>query len=150
MSLDISIHQVKNYLDHGLEFSCFNLRMDRRLKKHANRRARLHQLIQERADGNQAKFGSLYGYARARIGQFLSPSYNGGLSMGEGVVDKLEAACDLPDGWFDWPADGTKDWPFKAVDEEKVRKLSTEALDQLESTMLDWASSTGLEIKKNV
>lgn len=122
--------------------------MDRRLKKHANRRARLQQLIQERAEGNQAKFGAQYGYARARIGQFLSPSYNGGLSMGEGVVEKLEVACDLPDGWFDWPADGSKDWPFKRVDEQKIRSLKPAELSKVEDSLLESANLLGLDIKK--
>lgn len=123
--------------------------MDRRLKKHANRRARLSQLIQERADGNQAKFGSDHGYARARIGQFLSPTYNGGLSMGEGVIEKLEVACNLPDGWFDWPADGSKDWPFMGVDEDKLRKVKRDNLSRLEQAMIESAAALGLDIRKN-
>lgn len=123
--------------------------MDRKAKKHANRRARLQQLILERVGGdNMAEFGRRYGYTRSQIAQYLSPSYNGGYSMGEGVVEKLEVACDLPDGWFDWPANGSMDWPFNIIDERKVRALDSSARDKLEKSVLDSAAQLGLDVKK--
>lgn len=124
--------------------------MDRKAKKHANRRARLKQLIAERVgSGNMAAFAREYGYSRSQIGQYVSETYNGGFSMGEGVVEKLEVACGLPDGWFDWPADGSMDWPFRTIDEGKVRSLSPDALTKLEAATLIAAAQVGVDIKKD-
>lgn len=124
--------------------------MERRAKKHANRRARLRQLIIDRVGSdNMAEFARRYGYSRAQITQYASPTYNGGYSMGEGVVEKLEEVCGLPDGWFDWPADGSMDWPFKDIDEGKVRKLSPEALARFETAAIVAAQHVDVDIKKD-
>lgn len=147
-SLDFSIHLVKKYLDHRLAISCFNPPMDKRAKKYENRRARLMQLIDERAKGSKAGFARMYGFERAQIGQYTSSTYNNGYTPGEGVIEKLEDRLGLPQGWFDQPADGSADWPFPEVDEEKVRALDEKRRTQLETLLLDGAARLGLDIKK--
>lgn len=148
-SLDFSKHYVKKYLDHGLEFSCSNSCMDKRAKKYANRRARLLKLIDEKAAGNKAEFGRLYGLTRSQIAQYTSATYNEGRSLGEGVVEKLEDRIGLPAGWFDMPADGSGEWPFRRLDEAKVRNLDPDQVTQLETAIILAAAQLGLDVKKD-
>lgn len=147
-SLDISIQSVKNYLDHSLETSCSNRVMDARAKKYANRRARLKQLIQEKAE-SPAAFARQYGYTRSQIGQYISATYNDGRNPGEGAIEKLEDRVGLPPGYFDISIDGPTAWPFGGIDEIKVRQLSESNLLKLEAAILIAAAQVGMDIKKD-
>jgi hypothetical protein len=109
--------------------------MGKREEKFENRRIRLRQLIAERADGNQAAFGRLYGYERAQISQFLSANYNGGRSPGGNVIDELEERCGLPSGWFDRPADGALDWPFPELKKEEIDGLQLPERREVQAAM---------------
>jgi len=134
-SLDISIHNVKNNLNHGLEICCSNAVMDKRLEKYENRRKRLRRLIDERANGNQAAFGRMYGYERSQISQYLSASYNKGRSPGGNVIDDLEDKLGLPPGWFDINDGGqTAGWPFKTISPERY----AQATDTQRAAIEEW------------
>jgi hypothetical protein len=65
------------------------------------RRARLSQLVEQRACGNASKFAEMTGFARAQIAQFLSPTYSAGRSIGERAARTLEHRACLPFGWLD-------------------------------------------------
>ncbi len=108
------------------------------MDKYQNRRRRLQQLIQEKAEGNAAAFGRLYGYDRAQVSQFLSPNYNKGRSIGENAVAELERRVGLPEGWLDQQEQpqGAAFWPFStpvehyfALDDEKKRRLDERVAD---------------------
>lgn len=122
--------------------------MDKHAPKYANRRARLRRLIDQKADGVPAAFARMYGYDRSQIGQYLSETYKKGRSIGEGVVEKLEAKLDLPCGWFDLPDDGSAAWPFSLLDEEKVRRLTDDERTRLETAVLLSAAQLGLDVKR--
>lgn len=67
----------------------------------AKRRARLAELIADRAAGSAARFAEAHEYSRASVHQFLSATYNGGRSIGEMAARELEHRADLPFGWLD-------------------------------------------------
>lgn len=109
--------------------------MDKRQAKYENRRRRLRQLIDERAGGNQAAFGRMYGYERSQISQYLSATYNKGRSPGGNVIDDLEDKLGLPPGWFDIDNDSRAgDWPFKSISPERY----AEATDAQRAAMEEW------------
>ena len=134
-SLDISIHHVKNNLNHSLEICCSNAVMDKRLAKYENRRKRLRRLIDERANGNQAAFGRMFGYERSQISQYLSASYNKGRSPGGNVIDDLEDKVGLPPGWFDIDDEAkVSTWPFKTISPERY----AQATDAQRAAIEEW------------
>lgn len=149
LSIEFSKHEVKNNLDHCLDDSCSNSAMNKRTDKYANRRARLLRLIDEKAGGNKAEFARMYGYTRGQIGQYTSNTYNDGFSMGEGVLEKLEARVGLPRGWFDRPLDGSMEWPFRQISEQKVRALGGDHLVALETAILIAAAQAGIDVRQD-
>lgn len=110
------------------------------MDKYELRRKRLLELVDQRAGGNKAAFGRMYDYDRAQISQFLSPSYNGGNSMGEKAVTELERRLGLPTGWFDRPEDDAT-WPFKSVTLHQVKALDEKSLAELDSALSFWVMS---------
>lgn len=137
-SLDISIRQVKNNLNHSLEICCSNAVMDKRQAKYENRRKRLRRLIEERADGNQAAFGRMYGYERSQISQYLSATYNKGRSPGGNVIDDLEEKLGLPPGWFDIDDNGRAiEWPFTTISPERYAQTTDAQRAAIEEWLRD-------------
>lgn len=67
----------------------------------STRRARLKLLIDQATGGNISLFAGSYGYSRAQLSQYLSPTYNHGRSLGEAAARKLESRLALAQGWLD-------------------------------------------------
>ncbi|CAM4079856.1 HTH cro/C1-type domain-containing protein [Bordetella tumbae] len=112
------------------------------------RRKRLRQLIDDKANGNNAEFARKYGYERAQISQYLSATYNRGRTPGQHVVDELERRVGLPTGWFDQTeAEAADPWPFPAIPEKEVRALSPEKLNALQGAMALAIAQLKLDIK---
>jgi len=105
------------------------------MAKYENRRKRLRRLIDERANGNQAAFGRMYGYERSQISQYLSATYNKGRSPGGNVIDDLEEKLGLPPGWFDIDDDDRMvAWPFKTISPERY----AQATDAQRAAIEEW------------
>lgn len=66
---------------------------------HANRRARLRQLLEERFEGNQALMSRAGGYAAGAT--YLCELLNANHTMGFRAARKIEVALGLPEGWMD-------------------------------------------------
>jgi hypothetical protein len=110
------------------------------MDKYENRRRRLLRLVLERAEGNAASFGRMYGYERAQISQFLSAKYNGGRSIGENAAAELERKVGVPQGWLDQVEHAIEDaWPFSipferylSLDDEKKKRLDERVVEFIE------------------
>ncbi len=78
------------------------------------RRARLRQLIDEKADGVSVRFGELYGYSKSQITQFLSKTYNNGKSIGDKAARTIEKKVGVEPLWLDRDEQSIeiKNWPF--------------------------------------
>jgi phage repressor protein C with HTH and peptisase S24 domain len=69
----------------------------------AHRRARLQELVDQRAAGNVEEFARTHPLAvgATRLRQMLNPNYRNGSGFKEGAARKLEKALNLPDLYFD-------------------------------------------------
>ncbi|SAI62933.1 phage repressor [Bordetella trematum] len=110
------------------------------MDKHELRRQRLRQLIDERTNGNAAEFGRRYGYERAQVSQFLSPSYNKGRSIGENAAAELERRVGVAPGWLDTANEAGESapghrWPFPSIPEGRIRSLSAPQISQIEGAI---------------
>ncbi len=76
--------------------------MDRKL-----RRRNLRRLIDELADGNQARFAEQIGRTPSYVGQLV----RGVGSFGERVAREIESRCRKPVGWLDGLEDSVPDRP---------------------------------------
>lgn len=69
----------------------------------AHRRARLQELVDEKANGNVEEFARIHPTAvgATRLRQMLNPNYRNGAGFKEGAARKLEKALKLPSLYFD-------------------------------------------------
>lgn len=142
LSIDFSKLNVKILLRQCLVFSCSNQLMD----IHEIRRNNLRQLVDSIAEGNMARFGQKIGKERAQVAQYLSPTYNGGRSIGERVARSIEVELDLDVGLLDRVPDNnsskasqfqqtSKDWPLPAIPRERIESLDPAKLERLQGAI---------------
>lgn len=91
-------------------------------KRYEVRRHNLRKLIDELADGVDAKFAERYGYTRSRIGQFLSKEYNDGKSIGDRAARALEKAVGIEELSLDRQEKAIPlvNWPFTITYEQYI------------------------------
>lgn len=141
-SIDFSKLNVKILLRQCLVFSCSNRRMD----IHEIRRRNLRQLVDSVAEGNMAKFGQMIGKERSQVAQYLSPTYNGGRSIGERVARSIEIELEVDVGLLDrtpgsaldnsrQSQQASKDWPLPAIPRERIESLEPAKLERLQGAI---------------
>ncbi len=103
-------------------------------KRYEIRRKNLRRLIDELADGIDAHFANQYDYTRSRIGQFLSPTYNNGKSIGDRAARALETKLQLPHLSLDKDTETVTEtsWPFK-IPLSQFKKLSEKDIREIEA-----------------
>lgn len=93
------------------------------------RRENLRTLINERTNGNIAAFAEQFGYARSRVSQFLSDTYNDGRSIGERAARAMEEVAGLPFGWLD--GGSVQEGAAPAVADESLRARMLELASEV-------------------
>lgn len=102
-------------------------------KRYEIRRKNLRRLINDLADGVDARFASKYDYTRSRIGQFLSPTYNDGKSIGDRAARTLENKVGIESLSLDKDVDTINEasWPF-STSISQFKELSVKDIKEID------------------
>ncbi|MCW5141082.1 hypothetical protein [Burkholderia cenocepacia] len=134
-NLDVSQHNVKKHLRHGLDISCCNPGMD----IYANRRRWLAHWIETDFEGSRRRAEEATGYSRSQLSQYLSDTYQDGKSPQERAARALEKRFGKPERIMETPAPGTS---MPHVDRDNPNQLSSDKSDKSERENNPFALTT--------
>ena len=145
------------------------------MDKYEHRRLRLQKLRMEECGGVITRLAEKIDRSPSYVGRMLGEEGSAGKKrIAEDMVDVLEAAFDLPRGWFDMPQDApvqrrsqlpavktnetassavhtnkhyqSQGWPFEAIDLGKISRLDAKMLLRLEGAFMMAASQLNVDI----